>query len=92
MTYLGSVSGTGRLIVKGQEPAEISYEIHGYRPKRLPTFNGFINGDPVAIGKAFNAGSAILILEDGFEAPILVTRMGNGPFSIQVNANVPGIE
>jgi hypothetical protein len=67
LKHLGTLHGTGDLLVKGgaQSLGAVTYEIDGFIRREQRSDNGQIEGDAQMLARAFRAGSACIALSDG---------------------------
>ncbi len=90
MTYLGSLRGTGRVLIDGEDIGGASYEIRVYRTKHRKEARGRIDADISTIQRFIEANGAVLQLEDGQTLQILLERWQGNAVEIVVSGPVPG--
>lgn len=93
MQPIGTLTGTGGLLVDGEIVTSADYEITVWleRPGGLKSANGLLYGDFAQLHKVFEARSADLQLESGETVRIIITQLStDSPATIQVSGPVPG--
>ncbi|HEU4550367.1 MAG TPA: hypothetical protein VFS01_11770 [Rhizomicrobium sp.] len=91
---LGTLKGTGALMVHSRCCDGVDYDITATSAGSLKQAHGFIRIPDLELGNAaLMAGNAVLLLEDGHAVDVLVT--GFSPTSmdaeIAIRGDVPGI-
>ena len=86
MTWLESVSGTGRLVVNEKDLGKAEYEISAYHPRYPNQFCGTIWANWKHLKAAMDSINAMLILEGGHLVEIFVVsvtpRENNAPINV----------
>jgi hypothetical protein len=93
MSYLGSLKGSGRVIVDEKDMGEANYDIAVFQPRHIKEAHGTINMKSSLIWAVFNAGKpAKLVLQDGNAITIFVTtaNVGEDSAAISVSGPIPG--
>ena len=93
MTHLGTIEGTGRLIVGSAEVCEARYHIivHQGGAFGFNTASGTLEADLDALRKAWSSGSdCVLRLETGDEIALNIDALTDSGAAISVNGPVPG--
>ena len=93
MTYLGSIRGSGRVLVDGEEVGEARYSISVFQPRHLKVANGTLEADDSVIWAAYQASrGCALVLEDGESVEFVYRQssVGSGIAAIDVSGPVPG--
>lgn len=93
MSVLGTLEGTGTLLVLGQRFDDIPYNVVVTQSRQLKQASGTVTFPSISVGMtAFEAGSAVLQLRGGKTIDIIVTRFSppNMEAEIVVSGAVPG--
>ena len=92
MRLLGTLTGTGTVEVDGKERGPINYsiDVHINDATRKKWAYGVAGGDLKALTTAFNAGSAVLHLQNGGTVNVLVTKISMRVADLSVKGLVPG--
>ena len=88
MTHLGSISGTGRLILDGKDLGAAEYEIDVSQPRFIPEARGIISSEEATIFDLVGK-KLVLKLESGESIDIIVNSSNGG---IVVSGPVPGFQ
>ena len=92
MTHLGTIEGYGQIFAASKDLGEVGYSISVFQPRFMKEAHGYITGPPKVLREAFQAGGAILALEDGKTVDVIVTNytMPGDRADITVYGRVPG--
>jgi hypothetical protein len=88
--YLGSLVGTGRIIVGDRDHGEVTFSIGVKRDDDLMSGKGVLSGNTAAIGAAFAFGRARLSLPGGEVVDIAVHEVNQRRGLFTVDGRIPG--
>jgi hypothetical protein len=86
----GMLEGTGRLLVKGTDLGQVEYEITVSGGSGLKDITGTIYADSMILKQAYDANGAVLVLDTGKHANVLVTevQIGLDAAPMRVNTDI----
>lgn len=92
MTHLGTLRGTGRISIEGNDIGPAVYYIDVYRPRSLIEAGGHIEADRAVLSQLYPAKVAQLRLETGGEVDFFIKRWDflSTSMTITITGNVPG--
>lgn len=92
MKHLGTVTGTGRVLIRDVDIGSAAYRIDVYRPRYLTEAYGEIEGDPSMLDAVSDTDSATLELEGGGSITFFMKSwvMGSRRMVITISGPVPG--
>jgi hypothetical protein len=78
------------LFKDGEELGSVTYEIDGYLDQATSSANGQIEGESAALGEAFGAGDATIVLESGRLIHVVLSDPHGGPTAeVRVSGRFP---
>ena len=92
MTHLGTLAGTGTLVIAEERLGGCRYHIEVFRPRQLIEARGWLEATRNTLARFMQAREAILELENGGSIQILPTRTDQvrGTADSRVTGPIPG--
>jgi hypothetical protein len=91
MTTLGTIDGTGTLIVNGEDICDVSYTLTIIQSRGMKYADGYITGDPEVLLTTFEARITQLRLQSGDIVEAMIVKFGYADnATIKINGPVPG--
>jgi hypothetical protein len=90
MSFLGSLQGTGRILVNGKHIGEAEYEITVFQEDTSQEAYGSLLGETKILQTAFESSAPELVLETGETIRFTITDWRVGTATIVIYSPVPG--